>query len=168
MELLIRQAEPGDFEAIRNVHAGPKAQAGTLQLPYPSADMWRKRLADPAPENHALVAIEAGLIIGHVGLDLCQRRRRSHVAMMGMAVLDQRQGQGIGSALMQAILAQADNWLNILRIELTVYTDNAAALRLYQKFGFVIEGTHRAFALRDGVYVDAHAMARLHPNPPKI
>ena len=69
---------------------------------------------------------------------------------------------------MQTVLAQADNWLNILRIELTVYTDNVAALRLYQKFGFVIEGTHRAYALRDGAYVDAHAMARLHPHPPRI
>ena len=38
----------------------------------------------------------------------------------------------------------------VLRIELTVYTDNAAAIALYRKFGFEIEGTHRAYALRDG------------------
>ena len=56
----------------------------------------------------------------------------------------------------------------LLRLELTVYTDNAAALRLYRKFGFDIEGTHRGFALRDGVFVDAYAMARLHPAPPAI
>ena len=46
-------------------------------------------------------------------------------------------------------------------------SDNAAALRLYRKFGFEIEGTHRGFALRDGI-VDAYAMARLHPAPPAI
>jgi putative acetyltransferase len=51
---------------------------------------------------------------------------------------------------------------------LTVYTDNAGAIALYRKFGFVDEGVHRAFALRDGVYVDALAMARLHPNPPRL
>jgi L-phenylalanine/L-methionine N-acetyltransferase len=55
----------------------------------------------------------------------------------------------------------ADNWLGLHRIELTVYVDNAPAIHLYEKFGFVIEGTARAFALRGGEYVDAHTMARL-------
>ncbi len=85
-----------------------------------------------------------------------------------MGVRDDWQGQGVGSALMQAALDLADNWLNLTRVELTVYTDNAAAIALYTKFGFEIEGTHRAFALRDGVFVDAHAMARLHPAPPQL
>jgi putative acetyltransferase len=47
-----------------------------------------------------------------------------------------------------------------------VFTDNARAIALYQRFGFRVEGTYRAYALRDGVYADALAMARLHPNPP--
>jgi len=51
---------------------------------------------------------------------------------------------------------------------LTVYTDNAAAIALYRKFGFELEGTHRAYGLRDGRYADVHAMARLHPNPPQL
>ena len=42
-----------------------------------------------------------------------------------------------------------------------VYTDNAAAIHLYEKFGFVIEGTKRKYAFRDGEYVDAHVMARV-------
>lgn len=46
-------------------------------------------------------------------------------------------------------------------IELSVYTDNAPAIHLYEKFGFVVEGTARQYALRGGVYVDAHLMARL-------
>jgi hypothetical protein len=32
----------------------------------------------------------------------------------------------------------------------------------------VTDGAEHFFALRDGVYVDAHFMARLHPNPPKL
>jgi L-phenylalanine/L-methionine N-acetyltransferase len=42
-----------------------------------------------------------------------------------------------------------------------VYTDNGPAVHLYQKFGFLIEGTARQYALRNGMYVDAHYMARL-------
>jgi putative acetyltransferase len=56
----------------------------------------------------------------------------------------------------------------VLRIELTVYTDNHRAIKLYQKFGFQEEGVRRAYALRDGVYVDALAMGRLHPKPPQL
>ena len=60
----------------------------------------------------------------------------------------------------------ADGWLNVIRLELTVYTDNKRAIALYKKFGFAVEGTHRAYALRDGRYVDAHCMARLRSKPP--
>jgi putative acetyltransferase len=42
-----------------------------------------------------------------------------------------------------------------------VFTDNAQALALYRRRGFVVEGTHRAYAFRDGCYADAHSMARL-------
>jgi putative acetyltransferase len=62
---------------------------------------------------------------------------------------------------MQALVDLADKWLPVTRIELTVFTDNERAIGLYKRFGFEIEGTHRAYALRDGKYVDTHAMARM-------
>ena len=83
-----------------------------------------------------------------------------------MAVRDDWQGKGVGTALVQAAVDLADRWLNLRRLELQVYTDNDAGIRLYKKFGFVIEGTHVDFAFRDGAYVDAYAMARLRPQSP--
>ena len=62
---------------------------------------------------------------------------------------------------MEAALDLADNWLNLTRIELHVYTDNSAGIGLYEKFGFEVEGTHHRFAFRNGKYVDAYSMARL-------
>jgi L-phenylalanine/L-methionine N-acetyltransferase len=70
-------------------------------------------------------------------------------------------GRGVGTELMEAALDLADNWLNLTRIELRVYVDNAPAIALYEKFGFEVEGTHRYFAFRNGEYVDAYSMARL-------
>jgi putative acetyltransferase len=72
----------------------------------------------------------------------------------------------VGTTLMEAAVDLAENWLNIGRIELEVFTDNVAALALYQKFGFVIEGTLRDFAFRDGRYVDSYLMARLRADDP--
>jgi putative acetyltransferase len=83
-----------------------------------------------------------------------------------MAVPTAWQGKGVGSALMSAMCELADGWLNVFRLELTVYTDNARAIALYRKFGFEIEGTHRAYALRAGRYVDSHSMARIRAKAP--
>jgi putative acetyltransferase len=88
--------------------------------------------------------------------------------MLGISVAREAHGQGVGSALMAAMCDYADRWAGVLRLELTVYADNAAAIALYRKFGFFVEGTHRAYALRDGRYADAIAMARLHPDPPRL
>lgn len=62
---------------------------------------------------------------------------------------------------MQAAIELADNWLNLTRLELEVYTDNEPAIRLYKHLGFVIEGTLRCFAFRGRHYVDSYLMARL-------
>jgi putative acetyltransferase len=64
---------------------------------------------------------------------------------------------------MRAGVDLADNWLNLTRLELEVYTDNEAAIRLYERFGFEVEGTLRQHAFRDGQYVDSHMMGRLRP-----
>jgi len=60
----------------------------------------------------------------------------------------------------------ADGWLNVFRLEPTVFADNERAIAPYRKFGFEAGGTHRAYALRDGRFVDTLAMARLRPKGP--
>ncbi|MEX1158044.1 MAG: GNAT family N-acetyltransferase, partial [Thermomicrobiales bacterium] len=55
---------------------------------------------------------------------------------------------------------------NLRRLELEVYADNDPAVRLYQRFGFVIEGTPVAYAFREGGWADAYSMARLRDEPP--
>jgi putative acetyltransferase len=162
MAIVIRRAEPGDYEAIRAVYSGPSAIRGTLQLPYPSAEQWRKRLAEPPEGMFALVACVEDEVIGQIGLHTFPHSpRRRHVGQLGMGVRDDWQGRGAGTALMEAAVDLADKWLNLERLELEVYTDNEPAVRLYKKFGFAIEGTLLRFAFRDGRYVDAYAMARL-------
>lgn len=166
MEITVRHAEPGDYEALHRIMGGPKAAAGTLQLPLQSAEAWRKRLAEPPEGLYMLVACADGEVVGNLGLETYPNRPRlRHAGAIGMAVRDDWQGKGVGSALMRRALDLADNWLNLSRVELTVYVDNAAGIALYEKFGFEMEGTHRRYAFRDGGFVDAYSMARLKGQP---
>jgi putative acetyltransferase len=158
----IRAAEVADADAIWEIFDQPLAQANTLQLPWRSVELRRDWLARNVKDGHVLVAELDGRVVGNLGLDLHQGRRRD-VAGMGMSVHDAYHGRGVGTALMVAMADLADKWLALRRIELTVYTDNAAAIHLYEKFGFVIEGTAHGYAWRNGELVDALYMARLKP-----
>jgi putative acetyltransferase len=124
--------------------------------------MWRKRLAEQSDNVYGLVACANQEIVGSLGLMASDRSpRRRHVGQLGMAVHDQWQGQGIGTALMKAAIDLADRWLNLSRLELTVYTDNEAAIKLYRRFAFEVEGRLRNYSFRDGVFIDAFMMARI-------
>lgn len=165
MKIEIRDARVEDAEALARIYADPIVQAQTLQLPYPSVELWRKRLADRGENQYALLACIGGEVVGNLGLTRLTRARRAHVGEFGMGVRERWQGKGVGSALVKAALDLADNWLALRRVELTVYADNEPAIRLYRRFGFEVEGTHRAFAVRAGAYVDALSMARIAPGP---
>lgn len=159
--ITVRHAEPGDLEALHHIFSGPRVVEGTLQLPYGSVERTRKLLFEAPEGTYNLVACMDGEVVGELSLMVSRNSRRRHAGEIGMAVRDDWQGKGIGTALMQAALDLADNWLGLTRIELTVYADNAAGIALYEKFGFEIEGTHRRFAFRNGRYTDAYSMARI-------
>ena len=165
MDIVVRSIEPTDYPAIHRLFTDPAVIPGTLQLPYPSEEMWRKKLAQPPPGLYGIVACVNNEVVGQLSLiTFPNRPRRKHVADLGMAVLGAFHGRGVGTKLMAEAINMAENWLNISRIELTVFTDNAPAIHLYKKFNFEIEGTLVNFAFRDGAYTDVYTMARLRDN----
>ena len=172
--VVVRRATTADAAAFARIHGDLAVLGNLMQLPYTSAEVWQHRLADLAGASKSgldllLAAERDGEVVGTAGLHPTGAAlRRRHAMLLGLSVASEAQGQGVGAALMQALVDYADRWAQVLRLELTVYSDNARAIALYRKFGFEVEGTHRAYALRDGAYVDALAMARLHPNPPMV
>ena len=159
-EITIRAVEPEDWPDIADIFDQPRAIAGTLQMPFRSKAWQKQRLAERAPGGIHLGAVLGGKLVGTISMRQLEGRR-SHVASFGMGVHDAYQGRGVGSALLAAALDFADRWWGALRIELTVFADNARAIGLYEKHGFVREGRHVAYAIRDGVLIDALAMARV-------
>ena len=162
--LTIRRAEADDCSALYDMFTCPKVYAGTLQLPYPSREQWRRRLAEAGDDLYNIVAVVGDRVIGMFSLHTFPARpRRRHAGSIGMSVHDDWQGKGVGTALMRAGIDLADNWFNLTRLELEVYADNEPAVRLYERFGFEREGLLRQHAYRDGRYVDSLVMGRLRP-----
>lgn len=158
--LSVRALCVSDAEAVTELMNLPGYRAGTLRPPFQSIDAVRKRMENPSPGAINLIVELDGKLVANGGMNRFEGRRQ-HAASLGMGVHDDFTGRGIGSALLTALIDAADNWLAIKRLELTVYVDNGRAIRLYEKFGFETEGRLKAFAFRNGEYVDAFTMARV-------
>jgi len=163
-QIKIRMARPSDAEAYAEMMTQPRVYHGTLGLPHTTPEAWRRRLESYDPNyEYVLVAEVDGKVVGSAGLYRRRVPRLVHVASLGISIHDAYQGRGIGRALMTALVDAADRWLNVLRIELEAFPDNERAIKLYESFGFVVEGRKRMYAFRDGRYEDVLVMARIRP-----
>lgn len=169
----IRAAEPSDAAAISALMGSEGVFEGTLQMPLLPVASRLERFSKIDINSLSIVALSQAdsqeQIVGHAALFQTHNSlRRAHSRGLGITVAQGWQGQGVGEKLMAEAMRWADDWAGVLRIELTVFADNARAIALYERHGFVREGVMRAFALQGGVYADALAMARLHPKPPVL
>jgi putative acetyltransferase len=168
-DITIRSAEPEDAAEIAALLGRPGVYEGLLQTPYAPNASRMEFHQKVEPRECRLVAVADGRIVGMAGLHMMgPSLRRTHARSLGIFVAPEWQRRGIGRKLLASAIDWADNWGHVLRIELQVHADNDKAHALYQSMGFVDEGRHKAFALRDGEYVDSISMARMHPKPPRI
>jgi RimJ/RimL family protein N-acetyltransferase len=118
------------------------------------------RRVQESANDAILVAEVEGHLVGYVAALGGRQRRNQHVALVVIAVLQRYWGQGIGTQLLQALEAWAQEQ-TVHRLEVTVGVDNHRAIGLYRKMGFEVEGRQRD-ALRVGDrYVDQFWMAKL-------
>lgn len=159
-DVIIRGFRPDDAEALTEVLNMPGVRYGTLRQPFQSVAHTRRYMESLTPADIMIVAGWRGRLIGNAGLH-AERGRRRHAASLGLGIHDDFTGKGLGTLFIKTLLDAADNWHDLKRIELNVFTDNIPAIRLYEKFGFENEGTMRQYALRNGVYADCYLMARV-------
>ncbi|HET9147951.1 MAG TPA: GNAT family N-acetyltransferase, partial [Acetobacteraceae bacterium] len=159
--IALRAVQPADAPAITALREEASIRQGTMALPFSRIADSEAFLARLTANDHMIVAEIGAAIVGAASLRR-QAGRRSHAATLGIMVAEARQRQGVGTAMLGALVDLADRWLDLKRLELTVFTDNEQAIALYRKFGFEIEGRLRGYAFRDGAYADAYTMARLN------
>lgn len=163
MTITIRHSRPDDYDAIAEIYENEDVIGQTSQIPYLDAQFWRDFYRSHGSQGVELVAIVDTLLVGHLGIVMNERPRRKHAAWFGIAVHAQHHGQGVGRALMEKMIHLADNWLNLGKLELSVFADNPRAVALYEQCGFVHEGRARCDTFKNGKYVDTLRMARFHP-----
>jgi RimJ/RimL family protein N-acetyltransferase len=119
------------------------------------------------PSRLLLVASdEQGRVVGELDCGAGSRRRLAHRARFGISVAKDHRNQGIGHALIETMLEWAGAHPVIEKVVLGVFAENDAAIGLYKRLGFVVEGRRvREFKLGPGRYADDLIMAKLIKEP---
>ncbi|EEG76365.1 GNAT family N-acetyltransferase [Dethiobacter alkaliphilus] len=115
-------------------------------------------------DNQTVFVVENndGRLVGYLRALGGEYEKSRHTAYITMGVLQEFTGQGLGTRLLETL----DEWAQhngIHRLELIVMQPNKAAIGLYEKMGYEIEGTKRDSLFIDGVYVDEYYMGKLLP-----
>jgi len=163
----IRSAQPNDaaplLAYVRSVAAETPfflMEADEFNFTDEQERQWIQDHLD-GPGKLILIAEVAGAIIGVLSFENGPHRRIAHRGAFGFSVAEQERGKGIGTALLQTLIAWAEANPLIEKIALAVFATNQRAIRLYRKLGFVEEGRRpREVKLGPGRYVDDIPMYR--------
>ncbi len=105
------------------------------------------------PYSRMFIIKENNKIIANGSLQVNPRERIKHKATIAMSVAKPQWGKGLGSLLMEALIAYAKSTNFIETIYLEVVSENTRAIKLYEKYGFISYGTNRrAFKVNDTYY----------------
>jgi ribosomal-protein-alanine N-acetyltransferase len=123
-----------------------------------SAPMLEGELAEQPRSRHYLVAEDGGVLVGYAGLLTAAQQ----ADVLTLAVACDHWGEGTGTALLVALLAEAQR-RGCTEVFLEVRTDNARAQRLYRRYGFTEIGIRRGYYQPSGA--DALVMRRAASQP---
>ncbi len=129
-----------------------------------TAESYRSRLSggNSGLCMFTLAAWQGERLVGALSCEREPRAKVRHIAhIVGMMVLDELHGQGIGRQLMEAGLRLLKSEPSLLLATLTVTAGNAAAVHLYERCGFSRYGRlEKALRLADGSLLDKDLMSR--------
>ena len=162
-DIQIVRSEERYAEGLRNTYeeiCKERIYFSVLQAPTVAAIAQHMRTLRESGGVQCLALSGDGDVVGWCDVTRHTREIESHAGSLGMGVLRQFRGKGLGRRLAEQTIQEARQ-LGIERIELGVYVSNAAAVSLYQKLGFATEGIKRRARKLDGQYTDKLMMALL-------
>jgi ribosomal protein S18 acetylase RimI-like enzyme len=129
----------------------------TQAPPLDDVMCFQSRLLESGAPN--VYAVLRGEVIGWCDISASKNPRLAHRGSLGMGVRKLHRGLGLGTRLLTEALAQARMY-GLEKVELQVYSSNTAAIRLYEKLGFVREGLIEKYRKLEGLYFDCLVMAK--------
>lgn len=164
LDFNIRAVMVEDAKAINEMRRMDGVRENTLGIFSERIEKSEEYISGLSEYDHMLVAEveENGTkkVVATAGLHLFRNPRLKNSATLGIMVHADYQGKGIGTALLKKLIDLADNWLMLVRIELTAYVENEKAVKLYKSLGFQVEGIKKYSSIRNGKYADEYLMAR--------
>lgn len=167
IELTIREAIPDDAEKILSFLKETAVQTDFLTPDVEGLDLTirqeRQHLAKlyDSKNNVLFVALNNEGIIGTASLHASNEPKITHIGELGIVIQKEYWGIGLGSILMEELLAWAEMSEQITRIELKVQEQNERARKLYEKFGFIEEAVMQRGVKVKGDYRTVCLMSKL-------
>jgi len=151
---------------LPSLHRAFEAIAGRrryfVRTQAPSRGRLRKIVLDADKRDLPFyVAVDEGEVVGWVSIAFPTIESLDHSGTLNMGVLPEYRRRGIGDRLLESAVSHAFRDGNRWRVQLEVFGDNAAAMALYEKHGFRVEGVARKAVCLDGTFHDVVHMARL-------
>jgi RimJ/RimL family protein N-acetyltransferase len=147
------QSADAETERLRDWHEPPRSLLRREQE-------WEAEQSDPDASVVSLVIVADGRAVGDVNLFQIETRNRH--ALVGLSLWrPEDRDHGYGGDALRAMLRWGFGHLNLHRIELSVDAENARAIRVYERLGFVREGRRRQHHFDGGAYHDELTMAIL-------
>lgn len=117
----------------------------------------RRNIRESYPQY---VALAGEKVVAWCDILPIDRPTRAHTGVLGVGVLAEFRGRGIGTALIREALKKA-RASGLTRIELNAREGNRRVIGLYERFGFALEGVQRNAVRIDGEYENLICMGLL-------
>lgn len=167
-ELLIREAEPKDAAELVTFLNRVSVETDFTSLDRDGILLTSEEmeifLNKQASLNNqiTLLAFLNDKIAGIVNITADQRKRVRHIGDLFIVIGKRYWNNGLGSFLLEEAIEWAQTSGILRRLQLTVQIRNQAAVHLYQKYGFVIEGRQeRGAYIEEGDFIDVYLMGKL-------
>ncbi len=167
-ELLIREAEVEDAAALVSFLNRVSVETDFTSLDGDGILLTSEEMAiflnkQASWDNQiTLLAFLNDKIAGIVNITADQRKRVRHIGDLFIVIGKKYWNNGLGSLLLEEVVEWAQASGILRRLQLTVQTRNLAAVHLYQKHGFAIEGRQeRGAYIEEGEFIDVYLMGRL-------
>ena len=152
MEIKIREIEVEDYKELLDFMKKVKGETNFLlgypneiKMSYEDEKEYIKKVKSSETSNY-FVVMKNNKMIGCIGFNGNTARKMKHYGTIGISVLKEYWGRGIATALLEKLISWSKE-KGIKKINLDVFENNERAIKLYEKFGFKLEG-----CIEDGIF----------------